>query len=370
MLKIKNTKPQRLKKIEQIYMRLSEKDIQVYVLGRNEEAKNVIKGFEAINVKLSGVIDDYTEEKNYERISVIKSNLLSNNSIIISCVVEGRATTALEKMKRLEVSTSILTYFDLNLYKPDIFPKVRFTENNITDIDNNKEKYEWLYNVLFDSTSRETLSKLIDFRYNFDLEPMRYFSFRLDEQYFEPFIKFKNEEIFVDGGSFDGKTTQKFISLCSDYKEVYVFEPSPDSFEQTKQTLSGFKNINLFQNATYNKNAIFKFSASRGSANSFSEYGEVEVNTVCMDDLMSSATFIKLDVEGAEYETILGAERLIKKCTPKLAICVYHNQEDFWRIPQLILNINPKYKVFLRHYTEGLFETVMYFLQEGDIVSE
>ena len=69
-----------------------------------------------------------------------------------------------------------------------------------------------------------------------------------------------------------------------------------------------------------------------------------------------------MDIEGAEYEAILGCINIIKKCSPTLAISVYHSISDFWRIPFLVLSINPNYKLFVRHYTETGYETVMYFI--------
>ena len=45
-----------------------------------------------------------------------------------------------------------------------------------------------------------------------------------------------------------------------------------------------------------------------------------------------------------------------------MAICIYHNQEHFWKVPELVLRLNPEYKIYIRHYTEGLRETVMYFV--------
>ena len=69
-----------------------------------------------------------------------------------------------------------------------------------------------------------------------------------------------------------------------------------------------------------------------------------------------------MDIEGAEENAIRGGEKLIKKYKPKLAICVYHQQRDFLKIPELILSYNSDYKIYLRHYTQGVFETVMYFV--------
>jgi len=71
---------------------------------------------------------------------------------------------------------------------------------------------------------------------------------------------------------------------------------------------------------------------------------------------------IKLDIEGAEFEAITGAANHIHRHTPRIAVCVYHNQSDFWRIPERILELNDHYKIYLRHYSEGILETVMFFV--------
>ena len=67
-----------------------------------------------------------------------------------------------------------------------------------------------------------------------------------------------------------------------------------------------------------------------------------------------------MDIEGAELEALKGAEETIKRYRPKLAICVYHKPEDIVEIPKYILNINPDYKLYLRHYSDNAGETVLY----------
>jgi hypothetical protein len=41
---------------------------------------------------------------------------------------------------------------------------------------------------------------------------------------------------------------------------------------------------------------------------------------------------------------------------------VYHQASDLWRIPQEIFSIRDDYTIYLRHYTEGVTETVMFFM--------
>ena len=67
-----------------------------------------------------------------------------------------------------------------------------------------------------------------------------------------------------------------------------------------------------------------------------------------------------MDIEGTEMEALKGAEYIIKKYKPKLAISIYHKPEDIVEIPKYILNINPDYKLYLRHYSDNAGETVLY----------
>ena len=67
-----------------------------------------------------------------------------------------------------------------------------------------------------------------------------------------------------------------------------------------------------------------------------------------------------MDIEGAEMKAIKGAEASIKKYKPKLAICIYHKPLDIVEIPLLLKEIVPEYKIFIRHYGDGPFDTICY----------
>ena len=68
-----------------------------------------------------------------------------------------------------------------------------------------------------------------------------------------------------------------------------------------------------------------------------------------------------MDIEGAEYNALIGAEQTIKTWKPRLAICVYHKPEDILEIPALLLRMNPHYNFALRHYyISSSNETVLY----------
>jgi FkbM family methyltransferase len=127
--------------------------------------------------------------------------------------------------------------------------------------------------------------------------------------------------------------------------------------------LSAISNIEFYKKGLWDSVTSLKFDNTNGGANSINTNGLEIIETVTIDSSINSKIdFIKLDIEGAEIQAIKGAQRVIHNFKPKLAVCVYHNQKDFIEIPSLILKINPDYKLYLRHYSQGIFETVMYFV--------
>ncbi|CZU90928.1 FkbM family methyltransferase [Enterobacter ludwigii] len=91
--------------------------------------------------------------------------------------------------------------------------------------------------------------------------------------------------------------------------------------------------------------------------------GETEVKINTIDALVNEKiTFMKMDIEGHECSALEGARQHIINDHPSLAICAYHLVDDFWKIPELVLSFRPDYHVYMRHYTEGVLETVFYFV--------
>jgi hypothetical protein len=67
-----------------------------------------------------------------------------------------------------------------------------------------------------------------------------------------------------------------------------------------------------------------------------------------------------MDIEGSEMDALAGASRIIREQGPLLAICVYHKQDDLWKIPLLIHSLNPEYRFFLRPHKLEVWDLVCY----------
>jgi hypothetical protein len=68
-----------------------------------------------------------------------------------------------------------------------------------------------------------------------------------------------------------------------------------------------------------------------------------------------------MDIEGAEMKALQGARNTIAAYKPKLAICIYHSNEDMLQIPEWIHDNFPEYRLFVRqHQKYAINETVLY----------
>jgi len=89
------------------------------------------------------------------------------------------------------------------------------------------------------------------------------------------------------------------------------------------------------------------------------------IQTMAIDDLIAKGMadridFIKLDIEGAELRALQGAEMVLRKFRPRLAISVYHRENDMWEIPLWINSLGLNYSFYLDHFTSHAGETVMF----------
>ncbi|MGN0364334.1 MAG: FkbM family methyltransferase [Suilimivivens sp.] len=183
-------------------------------------------------------------------------------------------------------------------------------------------------------------------------------------QYFDcPLMKPEEREVFIDCGCFDGETSKQFIQWCGGkYDKIIAFEPDTRNFKICQKKCAKIENFMLYPEATGLSRTKSKFNMGASEGSKIDENGLDEVCVESIDNVLQGqkATFIKMDVEGAELDSLKGAEKTIKKYKPKLAIAIYHKPEDIVEIPQFIMKCRKDYKLYIRHYTSCIFETIIY----------
>lgn len=189
------------------------------------------------------------------------------------------------------------------------------------------------------------------------------YSIREDVQYFDVFSPVK-DEIIIDAGAYDCETALRFLEWGGEnVKQIYSFELDPVNFVKCKEKIKGHEEkITLLNKGTWDKDEITYIAGSGGTGSSVSHGGNVKINLTSIDNVVkdNAVTFIKMDVEGAELKSLIGARNTIIKNRPRLAICVYHMLQDIYEIPGYILSLVPDYKFYLRHYSANQWETILY----------
>lgn len=332
-----------------------------YILGTNKYGIAVKNLLHSSNIPVLGFINDFLVTDSFDNIPVIKLEEIKEGSSFINCIVEGRVVIAHNNIEKKSPASHV-DYFALQLAFPDALPEPEFLDNTDSVL-NLTDAYMNLFDMMADDESKKTLERVTNFRLNREIMHMASFEFKIDKQYFEPFLQLPKHPVFIDGGGFDGFTTQEFIRKNPDYKHVYYFEPTAKSLSIAQQNLSSQKFISYFEKGLWDKTETLLFDNSKTSANSIQENGSISISVCALDEVVHEPVhFIKLDIEGAEMKALHGAKKIITAFKPAIAVCVYHRQSDFIEIPSFLKAIHPSYKIYLRHYTQGVFETVMYFI--------
>lgn len=221
----------------------------------------------------------------------------------------------------------------------------------------------WLYRRLEDYLSKYSLFAILlnwAFLETEDLTKVK----SLFPDYWEPDIFPDNkDDVLVDLGAFTGDSIAQYIAVYgTNYRKIYAYEISEDSYTQLCENTAQFHDIiNIRKGAGKEKGKLFLEENQQASANRLSQMeGDMQnaVEVVALDeDIDEPITFLKMDIEGAEQDALLGCQNIIQTQHPKLAVCLYHGYEDLWKIPTLIDSMNPDYHFYLRHYGGDLIPT-------------
>ena len=185
------------------------------------------------------------------------------------------------------------------------------------------------------------------------------------EQYFaEGLLGIGDDEVFLDLGAYTGDTVLSFVNCVGGkYRKIVAFEPDHKTFEGLARNTSKLHDVELVEAATGGKSCEVSFSDGHGASSCISgtrDGGNV-VKMVKLDDFITGpVTLVKMDIEGAELDTLHGMEGLLKEFRPKLAVCVYHKVEDLYTIPKYLKQTVPEYRFKLRQHEPGICETVLY----------
>lgn len=236
-----------------------------------------------------------------------------------------------------------------------------------------KDKMLAATGILADERSKEIMFTLVKNWFDFDVDAAGYEGIFTNDQYYPTdIIQLSGREAFVDVGAYNGDTALDFIKKTNNqFDSIFAFELDKKNFKEMESAVDKLaapvkSKIKLYNFGLLDEEKeVFYETGGSGMQSTFinvinaaSDCGKtVRLNNILKNE---KVTFIKMDIEGSEVKALSGAEEIIKKQKPKLAICVYHKPEHLWEVPLYIKKIVPEYKIYIRHHTPLEYETVCY----------
>ena len=229
----------------------------------------------------------------------------------------------------------------------------------------NENKVDFVANLLADSESKKTFLAVVNFRCTGNKKNVP--NHGEQNQYFvNDFFEYGKDEVLIDCGAFTGDTIESFLVLPNmEYKKIIAFEPDLANYKILSEKFGNHSKIEILNAGAFESDGKISFSETGDSTSNIQENGSSSIDTRSIDSVCSKLedkiTFIKMDIEGAELPALKGAKETILRHKPKLAICIYHSDQDMLSIAEYIHSIVPEYKLYVRqHHKDCFMETVLY----------
>ena len=253
---------------------------------------------------------------------------------------------------------------DLDRTHTTYAPDVPVAEGELFDwefLQKHGEELAQVYEMLADARSREVFAATVNFKLIGRLHWLRDYT-QDRETAWRDYLRPTEQEHYVDLGAYNGDTIRELLDHTGGaYASITALEPDRKTFKKLKKYAEqAVPDARLFQAGAWSAPGELLF-ASKGGRNSTllpvrhevsHDQRTAVVAVESVDHVMEGrpCTLIKIDVEGAERETLLGAQETIRRCRPAIELAAYHRSEDLFDLPLLLKQIAPDAQIAMLHH--------------------
>ena len=324
-----------------VWEKLKNESRPVVLYGTGNGADLVLDFFESLGIKASAVCasSGFVRKRTFRGFEVMgiddAKKKFENPLFCLSFA--SSINEVMENIKKLSPLVPVVPVFGKDYIDRDFIIK-------------NQDKINCAYSLLWDDKSKEDFENILTFEFTGELSYLLKTESTRKEALCQ-LLKLSDKEYYADLGAYRGDTVEELIELCGGFSEAYAFEPDKKTFLKLKENTKDIKNLTLFPYAVWNENTTLNFSGGGGRQSALSNEG-YNVEAVALDNILGDKkiTYIKADVEGAEKEALEGMRGILIEQKPKLCISAYHRSADIFELILQIHQINPEYKIHLRHH--------------------
>lgn len=325
----------------------SRKPIVLYGMGNG--ADKILDWCEANRVQVSTVFasDEFVRGQVFRGFTVCKySDVLEKlgEDILVVIAFASEVPKVLEVFQSLAAKHEVLTPH-LSLFAETDTVSWEWLEKYATQL-------QEVYDKLADNQSRKVFADILNYKisgkvqYLFDCATDR-------KEDLQTVFRFNDQEVYLDLGAYNGDTVQEFLTLVQgSYEHITAVEPDVKNCRKLTALAENLEKITVIQKGIWNEPQELGFSQSGGRQSTFMADKKAVVKVDSIDNICAGAavSYIKMDVEGAEKQALAGGRKTIAEYKPKMMIAAYHYDNDIFALPQLLWQINPEYKIYLRKH--------------------
>ena len=161
---------------------------------------------------------------------------------------------------------------------------------------------------------------------------------------------------YLDGGAYTGDTLKIALEHFPRLTCAHLIEPDAKTYRRLLRTLDTLDtsaelhphNVALGREE---QRLVFHSSGNRNSSlvGASYEHRDSEIPVMAIDAILDGegVDYIKLDVEGAEMDALLGADATIRRHRPRLLVSLYHRSEDIFSLILYLHKTYPFYRLTL-----------------------
>lgn len=165
-------------------------------------------------------------------------------------------------------------------------------------------------------------------------------------------------DVVLDCGASVGVFTRE--ALAAGARLVVAVELAPENLECLRRNFAAEVRVGrviIYPKGVWDKDDMLTLYVDPGNSPADSvvmrperarEGPKVPLTTIdkLVEELqLERVDFIKMDVEGAEQRALVGARRTLERFRPRLALSAYHREDDPQRIPELVRQAWPGYRM-------------------------
>ena len=330
-----------------LFSKLKEKQAPILIYGMGDGAAKLIHALKKKGISYCGIFasDEFVRGQSFmgHTVKTFDECKRTYERFIVLVAFSSVLPAVIQRVNAIASQTELYIP-DINVYGD---PAAVFDTDFISM---NRRQLQEVFELLSDEDSKLFFLSLLRYKLSGKPEDL----WQLDLHSKDHLTGIRSVRTYCDLGAYTGDTLKEQKHLHPELETVVAFEPEPRHYKKMESTKSLFRKAVLVPAAAYDREGSLYFSQGKGRGSSYKAEA-IEglrcakskpvptrtLDSVILQNEIEAVDLIKYDVEGCEYEAILGSKETITRYRPMQIVSLYHNHLDLLRLPLLLKNYLP-----------------------------